>query len=143
LVEETYLNGSVQGPLSKGYLFKTASRDFYVADQNVVQNVIAVNPTVKIYQSYNAFQLIIEDFEKPVICRKIKKTIETQIDGSFNGWSGGTVFKMMDGQVWQQAVAGSMFYSAESPHAMLYEDGGLWFLSVEDVGDVIEVVRIK
>ena len=29
--------------------------------------------------------------------------IESQIEGTFNGWTGETVFKLTNGQIWQQA----------------------------------------
>ncbi|MDR0881742.1 MAG: hypothetical protein LBP55_04270, partial [Candidatus Adiutrix sp.] len=29
--------------------------------------------------------------------------IESQIDGTFEGWSGETVFKLTNGQIWQQS----------------------------------------
>jgi hypothetical protein len=30
--------------------------------------------------------------------------IESQIDGTFQGWSGETVFKLTNGQIWQQSI---------------------------------------
>jgi hypothetical protein len=48
--------------------------------------------------------LVIDEFDEPVICKKIKNVIETQISGEFKGWDGETIFKMMNGQIWQQST---------------------------------------
>ena len=39
--------------------------------------------------------------------------IETEIEGDFNGWDGETIFKLANGQIWQQAE-----YDYEYEHAL-------------------------
>ena len=78
-----------------GYIFKVNSRDYYVVNERNRQRVRTRNPDVKIFRSGNTYKLVIEDFDEPVICKKIKDVIETQIDGDFEGWEGETIFKMM------------------------------------------------
>ena len=37
---------------------------------------------------------------------KAASVIESQIDGEFHGWDGETIFKLTNGQIWQQAEYG-------------------------------------
>ncbi|GIR39336.1 MAG: hypothetical protein CM15mP51_01160 [Porticoccaceae bacterium] len=41
--------------------------------------------------------------------------ITSQIDGSFRGWDGKTVFRLKNGQIWQQRLSGKWRYFAEDP----------------------------
>lgn len=69
--------------------------------------------------------------------------IETQIDGDFNGWEGETIFKMMDGSIWQQSSYDYTYEYAYSPEVIIYMKNGSYYMKVEDVDDVIEVTRLR
>ena len=69
--------------------------------------------------------------------------IESRIDGTFEGWDGETIFKLMNGQIWQQAEYSYMYHYAYSPDVTIYESGGSYVMEVEGVGDTIRVKRIK
>ncbi|HRN48707.1 MAG TPA: hypothetical protein PKW69_11795 [Niabella sp.] len=69
--------------------------------------------------------------------------IETQIDGDFEGWEGETIFKMMDGSIWQQSSYDYTYHYAYSPNVIIYSKGGQTFMKVEDVDDEIAVKRIR
>jgi hypothetical protein len=142
LVEETYVKGSISGTITQGYIFKI-SRDFYVINERTRQRVRTRNPDVKIYQNGSDYKLVIEDFDEPVICQKIKNVIETQISGEFKGWDGETIFKMMNGQIWQQSSYAYMYHYAYSPNVLIYEFKGSWTIKVEDVAETIQVTKLK
>lgn len=69
--------------------------------------------------------------------------IETQIDGDFEGWEGETIFKLMDGSIWQQASYDYTYHYAYSPDVMIYSKGGMFYMKVEGVDDEIMVRRIR
>ena len=69
--------------------------------------------------------------------------IQTSIDGEFQGWEGETIFKMMDGSIWQQSSYAYMYHYAYSPEVIIYNKSGTTYMKVEDVDDEIEVRRIK
>ena len=46
--------------------------------------------------------------------------IETRIDGEFKGWEGETVYKMQNGQIWQQASYHYHYHYAYSPEVIIY-----------------------
>ena len=98
---------------------------------------------MKILRSGSDYKLIIEDFDEPLVCKKIKNVLETQIEGEFEGWEGETIFKMMNGQIWQQSTYDYMYHYAYSPEVLIYEYKGSWIMKVEDVDDTIEVSLIN
>lgn len=141
LVEETSIKGSINGVIRKGYIFKVGLRDFYVINEWTRQRVLTRNPRVKIFESKDDYRLEIEDFDEPVICRKMCDVVETQIDGVFTGWEGETIWKMQNGQTWQQASYAYLYESAFSPEVMIYRYGGEWIMKVEGVDETIEVKK--
>ncbi|GAA0707526.1 hypothetical protein [Dokdonella soli] len=74
-----------------------------------------------------------------------RDTIEAQIEGTFVGWRGKTLFKLDNGQEWQQAESGA--YDAGKFNApkvkikpMLL---GSWLMYVEGCGCSVRVLRTK
>jgi hypothetical protein len=70
-------------------------------------------------------------------------TIESQIDGTFEGWSGETIFKLTNGQIWQQASYAYTYHYAYRPEVIIYPFSGGCRMKVEDVDDSIPVKRLK
>lgn len=142
-IEGTEIRGSISGTITQGYIFKTSSRDYFVINERTRQRVRTRNPNVKIFQNESDYKLIIDDFDEPVICKKAKNVIETQISGEFKGWEGETIFKMMNGQIWQQSTYAYMYHYGYSPSVLIYEFKGSWIMKVEDVDETIAVNKIK
>ncbi len=69
--------------------------------------------------------------------------IESQIDGDFEGWSGETIFKLQNGQIWQQASYDYQYEYAYSPEVTIYKTSECYKMKVENVSDVICVKRLK
>jgi hypothetical protein len=69
--------------------------------------------------------------------------IESQIEGDFNGWDGETIFKLTNGQIWQQASYAYTYHYAYRPQVIIYKSGGISRMKVEDVDSTIAVKRLK
>ncbi|MHA6248175.1 hypothetical protein ACXYMU_09590 [Pontibacter sp. CAU 1760] len=69
--------------------------------------------------------------------------IETTIDGEFEGWEGETIFKMMNGTIWQQASYSYTYHYTYMPRVMIYKKRGTYYMKVEDVSEEIAVRQIK
>ena len=69
--------------------------------------------------------------------------IESQIDGTFEGWSGETVFKLTNGQIWQQSSYAYTYHYAYRPEVTIFPSSGGCKMKVEGVRDVIAVRRLK
>ena len=141
--ETTMIKGQVSGSITKGYLFKTSNGKFYEIIENTKQRVRERNPEVKIYSNGNDYKLEIEGFEEPVICRKIKNVIESTIDGEFKGWEGSTIFKLSNGQVWQQSSYAYMYHYAYNPTVLIFESKDGIKMKVDGVDELISVKKIK
>lgn len=69
--------------------------------------------------------------------------IETKIDGEFEGWDGETIFKLANGQIWQQDSYDYAYHYAYSPDVLIYYISGRYKMRVEGVDDFIYVTRLK
>ena len=69
--------------------------------------------------------------------------IESSIDGDFEGWSGETIFKLANGQIWQQASYDYTYSYSYAPEVTIYETSGGCRMSVKDETDTVLVKRIK
>lgn len=69
--------------------------------------------------------------------------IESQIDGDFEGWEGETIFKLTNGQIWQQSSYSYTYSYSFMPQVMIYPAGGGCTLKVDGLSDTINVRRIR
>jgi len=69
--------------------------------------------------------------------------IKTQIDGEFEGWEGETIFKMKNGQIWQQSSYAYLYHYAYSPEVMIYKTSSGYVMKVEGVDKTINVLQIN
>jgi hypothetical protein len=88
------------------------------------------------------------DFATQVLTEKQSRAgcqtpIETSIDGEFEGWSGDTVFKLMNGQIWKQSSYNYTYSYKYSPKVLIYKSGGLCKFKVDGVDGEISVDRLK
>ena len=68
----------------------------------------------------------------------------TRIVGDFNGWTGKTVFRLENGQVWQQRMDGRWQRRLKSPEVVISRNMlGFWMLRVVDGDRAIGVKRIQ
>ncbi|MGH8377516.1 MAG: hypothetical protein ACRER7_01035 [Gammaproteobacteria bacterium] len=70
--------------------------------------------------------------------------IETRIAGSFTGWTGDTVFKLENGQVWQQAATGFFTdVNLDHPKVVIKKLAFGYLLTLPGHGETVFVRRIK
>lgn len=69
--------------------------------------------------------------------------IESQVDGNFEGWTGETVVKLVNGQIWQQARYHYHYHYAYRPRVTVYQAEGVYKMKVEGVDQAVVVTRIK
>jgi hypothetical protein len=69
--------------------------------------------------------------------------IETQIEGEFEGWSGDTIFKLANGQIWQQSSYAYTYHYAYRPKVLIYKAGAVYQMKVDGVDGAIQVKRLK
>jgi hypothetical protein len=70
--------------------------------------------------------------------------IETQIDGDFEGWEGETIYKLRNGQIWQQASYHYHYHYAYAPEVTIYSTAEGCAMRVSNDDDQpIPVRRLK
>ncbi len=71
-------------------------------------------------------------------------TIETQITGDYNGWDDEVIYKMTNGQIWQQDNYHYHYHYAYRPEVVIYPTRRGCHIKVNDDDDEgVDVVRIK
>lgn len=69
--------------------------------------------------------------------------IEARIDGEFQGWEGETIFKLTNGQIWQQASYAYTYTYKFMPKVMIIKTGRGYELHVDGMDRRILVQRIR
>jgi hypothetical protein len=71
------------------------------------------------------------------------EVIDSQIDGEFTGWDGETVFRLMNGQIWQQASYAYTYHYAFMPKVLIFRAGGGYQMQVDGVEGRIAVRQLR
>ena len=72
------------------------------------------------------------------------KFIASQVDGKFAGWTGKTIFRLKNGQVWRQRYSGRYWYKAVDPDVEIKKNIlGFYQMKILATGKVIGVKRVE
>lgn len=156
LYEQTNVKGTISGSIKKGTVIEMRSGSVYQVHDRVRFRVRERGPEAIVLRDGRHFKLIIDGFDEPLICIQLVEpgrkadsessttgVIHSYIDGDFEGWEGKTIFKLDNGQIWQQSSYAYMYYYAYHPEVMIINVRGTWKMKVEDVDEMIEVIRLK
>lgn len=69
--------------------------------------------------------------------------LESRISGDFNGFDGQTIFKLTNGQIWQQSEYWYHYHYAYSPAVLIYSDNGQYKIKVDGIDKSIGIHRLK
>ena len=69
-------------------------------------------------------------------------TIESQIDGDFEGFEGETIIKLMNGQIWQQSEYWYHYHYSFMPKILIYKQGGSYKIKVDGIDKSVGVTRL-
>ena len=72
-----------------------------------------------------------------------QSVVETTISGAFSGWSGDTIWKMDNGQIWQQSEYSYTYHYAYRPSVLIFRSGGGWKMRVDGLTEQIGVKLLK
>ena len=70
-------------------------------------------------------------------------SVESFITGEFKGWEGETIFKLDNGQIWQQARFGYHYNYKFHPKVLIYPSKGTWQMKVDGVDATITVKQVR
>jgi hypothetical protein len=72
-----------------------------------------------------------------------ESVIDSQIDGTFNGWTGDTIFALTNGQIWRQQTYEYFYHYAYMPRVLIVREGSGYSMHVVGANHSIAVRRIK
>lgn len=131
---------------NNGEIFKLSNNSIWEVKYEY-SYMYAYYPTVTICPSQGF--MIVKDKKLKVISlnsnKKVsgKSTIESSIDGNFNGFDGDTIFKLVNGQIWQQSEYYYHYHYAYSPKVTIYNVNGQYKLKVDGISKSIGVKQIN
>jgi|GEM_PF-2267231 len=70
-------------------------------------------------------------------------TINSKIDGDFEGFEDGKIFKLQNGQIWEQTSFDYKYSYKYSPDVTIYKDGSIYYMIVDGVDKKVKVKQIK
>ncbi|MCF8131349.1 MAG: hypothetical protein K9N10_22800 [Deltaproteobacteria bacterium] len=159
--EKTNVKGTITGTIKKGHIFEMQSGSIYKVSGITIQVVVEVFPEALVLRDGKLFKVVIDGFDEPLLCEQLAqpastkkrasgkspgtdvKVIKSNIDGTFNGWSGETIFKLTNGQIWQQTAYAYMYHYAYRPEVMIINVDGIWKMKVKGVDEMIAVKRLR
>jgi len=126
--------GTVKGNFVSGtYTIEVANQtgDFYLVAEKLPQRVTPSEPppTTRIPAA--------------PLRTSCSPPIESSITGEVEGWDGETIFKLDNGQIWQQAEYDYTYFYEYHPDVTIYQTSAGCRTKVEDEEDTVVVKRIK
>lgn len=90
-------------------------------------------------QGFNPERIGFQDYRGEAV------PIVARLKGTFNGWTGKTVFEFENGMVWRQIESDKLGVRARENPEMTIEPGlfGSWYLTIEGVNKRVQVKRIE
>jgi hypothetical protein len=140
-VIETCINGAFQG-WTGDTLFELCNGQVWVQSAPGYLYHYAYRPDVTIVQAAGGWEMSVEGVNGTV---RVSQTTVTRtcIDGTFEGWSGSTVFELCNGEVWQQSELGYNYAYRFRPSVLIYwSPSGGYRMQVDGESESIGVRRI-
>ena len=162
IFEETNIKGTVSGTIKKGSILKTVSGNVYEVTGVTIQVVVEVQPDVMVLRNINSYKLIVDGFDEPLICKCLNCTldkkstkyhdehkpqeysvIESTIISEFDGLKKGNIYKLGNGQIWEQTESWIWLWTWINPSVMVWKEGSQYKMKVDQIDHAVFVKRIK
>ena len=70
-------------------------------------------------------------------------SIESNIDGEWNGWNGDTIVRLTNGQIWEQYGLHLSLSLGLGNDVFLFQKSGTWYMQVDGEDEAVAVIRLK
>ncbi len=155
-VIESTIDGKFEGWKGET-IFKLTNGQIWQQAEYAYLYHYAYRPEVLIYKSSSGYIMKVDGVSDEIRVKLVRGTqastsrvpmatptvIESRISGTFEGWDGGTVFKLMNGQIWQQAEYSYYYHYAYMPGVLIFKKGTGYVMRIEGTNKEIRVKRIK
>ena len=120
-------------------IFKMSNGTYWVQAKYRYWYHYVYRPDVVITQENGQYVMSVEG--QSIQVRKLHGVIESNIDGTFEGWDGKKVYKLTNGQVWKQKTCKYEYRYAYRPEVIIAEINGSYVMRV--AGTQAEVMKIR
>jgi hypothetical protein len=141
--ETTMIDGTVRR-IRRGTIFKTTSKNIYEVVDAVILLELEVRPDVTVLTDGRSHTLFIEGVDKPLLCRKLNRggVIEATVVNEFDGLRYGNIYKLSNGQIWEQTEFCIDICIYFRPEVTLWYDGVAFQLKVNDEDEAVTVRQL-
>ena len=153
LAEETFVEGVVTGAVLMGHVFRTVSGHYYEVVSPTVEVVVEVMPRMTVLSDGSVYRLIIQGFRDELLAVRLVPVgphevrlpgvIESRIDGDFEGYEYGNVYRLRNGQRWAQMSSQYRYRYAFAPEVMIINREGEFALRVHGMDAWVTVKLLR
>ncbi|MBL7146030.1 MAG: hypothetical protein ISS76_17470 [Phycisphaerae bacterium] len=150
--ETTSIDGWVK-KVKRGTIFKTTSGNIYEVADFVILFEMEVRSDVTVLTDGQFYKLFIEGVDESLLCRKLNRgdkdlvsgppVIEARITNEFEGLEYGNIYKLNNGQVWEQTNFYIYIYIAVMPKVTIWQNGPFYNMKVEGIDKAVTVRQLK
>ena len=138
---EVYYSGEISGSFdgfNEGKIFKLDDGSYWIQTEYEYDYMYELAPEATILESDGTYYLLV--CGKKVEVEQIFDVTESRIEGEFRGWDKDKIYKLANGDIWQQASYHYEYKYANNPEVMVYTYNGTTFMQVD--GTKCEVKKL-
>lgn len=135
------INGNFSGWDGKS-LIRLTNGEIWMQTEYYYQYSFAFMPKVTLISTPVGYKMKVDGINKEVAVKRLEKTIESSIVGSFNGWNGDTVVELINGEKWAQSTYKYSYSYAYDPTVLIYNDGMGFKMKVDGNSETVDVKRL-
>jgi hypothetical protein len=145
------ISGTVS-TVKNGTIFKTMSGLLFQVNDYVYLYPYVYYPEVLVFREGNVYILKIDGIKEKLSCSllsdqqnqfKTSIAISTKIDNDFEGYDYENIYKLRNGQIWQQIDFKYRYRYKYAPNVIIYMKDNRYYMQVEGMDDSVMVERLK
>jgi len=119
-------------------IFKMSNGTYWIQAKYKYWYHYKYRPDVEIIEENGRYTLSVEG--KIIQVNPLRNIIESNIDGTFEGWKGNTEYKLVNGQKWKQAEYKYEYKYAYRPEVVICDVNGKYIMYVEGTQAVVKMI---
>lgn len=123
-----HISGNFDG-FDEGKIYKLDNGTYWIQSEYEYDYTYEYEPEATILDSFGTYYLLV--CGKKVEVEQLCDVIESRIDGNFEGWDKDKVYKLQNGDIWQQSSYHYEYKYAYNPEVIIYCHNGTTYMSVD------------
>lgn len=126
---------------SSGNVFELSNGDLWEQEDYTTEYSYKTRPDIKIVKDGSDDKLYVEGMKKLVKIKKLDIITKSSISSEFKGFQMGNVYKLSNGQNWEQWDATIQISIKIMPRVVIFSSSGTYKMKVEGIEKVVSVRR--